>query len=507
MPAHFVAHEFASDPNVCETASVKFGLRLQILVLLGGLMALAFLPLYFAISTYTTVALGRAHQDNSRALGRTLAAYVAEAQGFRDPARLNDLLEAQVGERIAAVGVYDAQGQLRAKAGSKAGSLTSSIVPGREAIDQLNLPEPLLAVTVPGPEAAVTVLVKVREHDADALNRLLALYMSLIALALLVAAYFTLTYWIVRPLDQISGAAKRIASPTRHLEMPRSRSLEVPMAKSRELQALADSLNRMTATLLEEEQALRHKVKEVEEATAQLTQAQAQLVRSERLASVGQLAAGLAHEVGNPIAAMQGMQDLLLEGDLEPELQQDFIRRMRKETERISRILQDLLQFARPTKSEHERQPGVVEAAINETVTLVSPQPALRDVDLQLDVYPDLPLVTLPHEQLIQVLLNLILNAAAARSDGNILVRARELETAGQKLVELTVEDNGPGVDPKLVDTLFEPFVSTKDVGEGTGLGLSVCKGLIEASGGSIQLDLSHQPGARFVVTLIPLEP
>ena len=256
--------------------------------------------------------------------------------------------------------------------------------------------------------------------------------------------------------------------------------------------------------LLAEEEALRRKVDEVEEATRHLKEAQDRLVRSERLASVGRLAAGLAHEVGNPIAAIIGMQDLLLDGGLTDEESRDFLQRMQKETERIHVILRDLLQFARPAAPRDPAralEPGNVEAAVYDTVTLVSPQRSMRSVDLAVDVHSDLPAVSLGREQLVQVLLNLLLNAAdacEAQGHGHIVVRAEPSHDG----VRLSVADDGPGVSKDVRDRLFEPFVTTKDVGKGTGLGLAVCRGLVEAAGGTITLDPDHAPGARFVVEL-----
>jgi signal transduction histidine kinase len=218
---------------------------------------------------------------------------------------------------------------------------------------------------------------------------------------------------------------------------------------------------------------------------------------------VGRLAAGLAHEIGNPIAALMGLEDLLLDGDLDPREQKDFIRRMRAETERIHRTLRDLLQFARPA---HEAMngpaaPGDVEAAIHDTAALVVHQASMRDLELRIDVFPDLPHVTLSSTQLIQVLLNLILNAADAlqgRSGGQVAVVARAADGA----VRIDVEDNGQGVPAEVADQIFEPFFTTKEVGKGTGLGLSVCQGLVAAAGGTLSLDTSCQSGARFVVQL-----
>jgi signal transduction histidine kinase len=319
--------------------------------------------------------------------------------------------------------------------------------------------------------------------------------MGLVALALLVLSYFALTRLIVGPLDALSRAARRVAAGARVLEVPR--------AGARELVELGEGLSVMTEKLLAEEEALRKKVDEVERATLSLKEAQDRLVRSERLASVGRLAAGLAHEVGNPITAMIGMQDLLLEGGLDEAEQRDFIARMRKETVRISAILRDLLAFARPGAIAKASEPGNVESAVYDTVTLLTPQRAMRDVELSVDVHPDLPEVALSSEHLVQVLLNLLLNAAdACEGGGHVTVTASKSPLG----VLLAVEDDGPGVAADVRNRLFEPFVTTKDVGKGTGLGLAVCRGLVEAAGGSIQLDERHPKGARFVVELPPAQ-
>jgi signal transduction histidine kinase len=279
------------------------------------------------------------------------------------------------------------------------------------------------------------------------------------------------------------------------------RRLVVPRTSVRELAELGRSLRTMTERLLEEEEKLRHKIDEVERATQSLREAQDQVVRSERLASVGRLAAGLAHEIGNPIAAVMGLEDLLLEGGLAPDVERDFLLRMKKETERIHRILKDLLAFARPGEPG-ERGPdvaGSVEAAVHDTVALVMPHQSLKDVDIALDLHPELPEVALSRERLIQVVLNLVLNAADAVGAGGHVRIAAERSELG---VKLTVEDDGPGIDPKIIGRLFEPFATTKEVGKGTGLGLAVCRGLVESVGGTIALDASVTRGARFVIEL-----
>jgi signal transduction histidine kinase len=263
----------------------------------------------------------------------------------------------------------------------------------------------------------------------------------------------------------------------------------------------------MTVRLAREQEAMRLKVEELTRATRRLTETQSQLVRSERMASVGRLAAGVAHEIGNPLAALMGMQDLLLDGDLPPETQHDFLSRMKRETERIHLVLRDLLDFARPEKSEaadSHHPPAAVAAVVLDVLALVRPQRAFKDIAIKNDVTDETLLVTLSAGRLTQVVLNLVLNAvdaiamATTAREATITIRAQR-DGGG---VVVIVEDDGPGVPASMHEQLFEPFVTSKEVGKGTGLGLAVCRGIVESAGGSIALDATYDQGARFVVRL-----
>lgn len=327
------------------------------------------------------------------------------------------------------------------------------------------------------------------------LIRFLALYMGIFALGLLVFMYIAMTRLVVDPVERLSRAAARVADGDRRLEVPRG--------GARELADLGSSLSQMTERLRADEEKLRAKIEEATRYAKELEQAQARLVRSERLASVGRLAAGLAHEIGNPIAAILGFEELLLAGGLDEADQKDFLERMKRETERIHRILRDLLDFARPAtntlNADALATPGSVPNALDTARALLGPQKALRDVEMHLEVENDLPPVTLADEQLVQVLLNLLLNAADAvpAQGGRIDVRAKRYDQG----VRVEVEDNGSGIAPEIRDRLFEPFTTTKEVGKGTGLGLAVCRGLLEGAGGSINAE-AGAVGARFVFTL-----
>jgi signal transduction histidine kinase len=476
------------------------GLRPQLLLLLGGLLVLAFVPLQLALSTYTVVTLRQLDDAGAQTLGHALDAHVRELESVASAAELIAAL-GRIADGVALVAARATlDGGEPATLGDAATlrALEAASASGEPLPHMLRVHERRLwALAVHSPRGTTWLAIDAERSSARGrgLTGMFVLYAFLIGVSVLTLAYFALTRLIVRPLDELSGAAENVTLG--------KRKLPAPISAVRELRELGQSLERMTDRLLEEEQSLRAHIAEVERARADLARAQTQLVRSERLASVGRLAAGLAHEIGNPIAAMMGLADLLLDGELSPHEQRDFIKRMRAETERVHRTLKDLLQFARPRRERSPDRPasGDVEAAIHDTAALVVHQPSLQKLELHLDVEPGLSRVTLATEQLAQVILNLILNAADAlqsRADGRIAILARAVADG----VQIAVEDNGPGVPDDVAEHIFEPFFTTKEVGKGTGLGLSVCQGLVSAAGGTLGLDAVHTAGARFVVFL-----
>jgi signal transduction histidine kinase len=465
---------------------------LQILLLLGGLLVLAFFPLLLALGTYTQVTLRQVDDEHTRALAGVTLGYLSAVR--HSPQALATWLEDEgedAGVLALSVGGEDGWsfGEPVALAALAQSHDTGKVLGVRLGEQRVAA----LAFSDESGELRVLLRASSASARGSTLIRMFGLYAFLIALALITLAYWALTHLIVRPLDQLAQAAHSVTLG--------SRQLIVPVVRARELGELAHGLEQMTRRLLDEEESLRRKIDEVQRATEELKKAQAQVVRSERLGSVGRLAAGLAHEVGNPIAALIGLLDLVLEGGLEPHEQQDFLRRMRSETERVNRTLKDLLQFARPSRDadQRENEPGDVEAAVHDTATLVLHQASMQGVELAIDVFPGLSRVTLGREQLVQVLLNLLLNAADALSGkGHVWVHARP----GSDGVEILVEDDGPGIPPDVAEHVFEPFFTTKEVGKGTGLGLSVCQALVAAAGGSLSLDQTAPRGARFLIRL-----
>ncbi|MBX3220345.1 MAG: HAMP domain-containing histidine kinase [Labilithrix sp.] len=474
------------------------GLRLQIVLALAGVMLLAYVPLFFAIAQVTRGTSLAYREDAARSLGRAVAAHVAEVRA-NDPASLDRAIASHVGEGGAlAVGVYGPAGEVLARGGADASLLGSPPRPYGESARRVTSPSGrAMDVILPsGSDGAV--LVRVRAEDDPArtsqLVRGIALYMTVFAIAILAFAYIALTRTIVRPIEELARAADRVATGGRDLDLPAS--------GAREVADLGASVRAMTARLLKEEQALRNKVDELTTTTKRLGETREQLAGSEHMASVGKLAAGVAHEIGNPIAAIMGMHDLIEDAETTDEIRADFLRRMRKETERIHVVVRDLLEYARPEDGPASIRPAraLVSEVVDDALALVRPQRDFKAIETRLEVEPELA-VALSPQRLTQVLLNLLLNAGAAlggSAGGAVTVRAKKTG----ETVRIEVEDDGPGVPRDIAPRIFDPFVTTKDVGAGTGLGLAVCRGIVEGAGGRIFVDLAYDAGARFVVEL-----
>jgi len=243
--------------------------------------------------------------------------------------------------------------------------------------------------------------------------------------------------------------------------------------------------------------------------TTQEKRAQAQLVLADRLASLGTLAAGVAHEINNPVAIMieeaGWIGDLLADGVVGDPKAEAEIRQAAGEIatqgKRCREITHKLLSFAR--KTESTVVPADLAKVAAEIAGLARQKAKFAGVDLEVRTEADLPPVALSISEMQQVLLNLINNAidavsASGRENGKVVVGlAREGEG-----VVLSVADNGPGIAPEAAGRIFEPFFTTKPAGEGTGLGLSICRGLVAKMGGELRMESAPGRGATFFVSL-----
>jgi two-component system NtrC family sensor kinase len=227
---------------------------------------------------------------------------------------------------------------------------------------------------------------------------------------------------------------------------------------------------------------------------------QEQLIQSEKMSAVGQLVAGVAHDLNNPLASVLGFADFLVESPDVPSNLREPIRVIQQESLRAATIVKNLLGFAR--KQEHRRQKTALRQLLEGTMVLLRNQLMADHVEVRLEIEPDFPQVYVNHNQLQQVFVNLIHNASQAISStgrpGEIIIRARQ----GINGVIIEVIDDGPGMPEDLAEQAFEPFFTTKPEGQGTGLGLNICQGIVKEHGGRITLTTAPGEGATFTVEL-----
>jgi two-component system, NtrC family, sensor kinase len=225
----------------------------------------------------------------------------------------------------------------------------------------------------------------------------------------------------------------------------------------------------------------------------------ARLLQTYKLAALGQMTAGITHELNNPLTTIMGYGQLLLEQPLEAKALAD-VRRICQEGERAGRIVRSLLMLAREAKIE--RSPVNLNEVVERTLRLCSYDLKKAGIAIEIDLDPELPATLANPVQLQQLALNLVVNAQQAIAEGGRPGRMALRTRHDDSRVYLSVEDDGPGIPPELHDRIFEPFFTTKPVGVGTGLGLSIVRGILRQHGGEIQVSSRHGSGAIFTVEL-----
>jgi signal transduction histidine kinase len=315
--------------------------------------------------------------------------------------------------------------------------------------------------------------------------------LAAVAAALLSAAM--LLRWVGRPMERLLAAAARLGDAG---DFP---ALGPPGEPVLGLSRAAVAFERTALALAEERRRLAAKVAELEAANAALAATREGLLRAERLASVGRLAAGVAHEVGNPLGAITGYADLartrVLAGRVDEAV--EFLQRVGEECGRIDTIVRDLLDFARP--SAPALRPVALAAAFEDALRIARVQPRFREVQVSVEVAPGTPPVGADPGQLVQVLLNLLLNAAdATGGKGRVRLAARAVD--GRP--EIEVADDGTGIAEPDLPRIFDPFFTTKAPRAGAGLGLAVCHGIVESFGGEIVAANGPGGGALFTIRL-----
>jgi signal transduction histidine kinase len=273
-----------------------------------------------------------------------------------------------------------------------------------------------------------------------------------------------------------------------------------------EFSVLSSSLNKMLHRITEDKRVLRETIESLQTANRELTIAQNEVIRAEKLATVGRLTSGIAHEIGNPIGIVLGYLDLMKQTNLNPEERNDFIARSEKEITRINHIIRQLLDMSR--SSAGQAKSISVHQLLQDLMVVFNYQPTASEIrfESRLDASEDT--VFADPDRLRQVFLNVLLNAVDAlhskpTSQPQIrLVTACHLGEAGTRSIEIIVHDNGPGIQPSDLSRVFDPFFTTKQPGQGTGLGLSVSFMIIEKLGGHMSVSSSEEEGTAFQVIL-----
>jgi two-component system NtrC family sensor kinase len=237
---------------------------------------------------------------------------------------------------------------------------------------------------------------------------------------------------------------------------------------------------------------------------AQRVESEIRLLQSEKQASVGRLAAGVAHEINNPLTGVLTFTHMLLRRkDINEEIRADLTT-IAKATERVRTIVKGLLDFSRQTVLAPE--PTDINELVRSAVKLVENNALVKGVHLTFTPIEGLPVRKVDRSAMQGVLLNIIMNALdATRAGGSILVTTNlgySASTMTEKRIEISVTDTGHGIPSENLDKIFDPFFTTKDVGQGTGLGLSVSLGIIERHGGSIQVQSTMGKGSTFTIWL-----
>jgi two-component system NtrC family sensor kinase len=311
--------------------------------------------------------------------------------------------------------------------------------------------------------------------------------------ALSVIVYFT-TSNIIRPLKKLLHATEKIARG--YLDY------RVKVTSDDELGQLATSFNSMTEELqrtTDDYQALTHGLEEkVKERARQLEAAQDQLVQSEKMTSLGKMAAGIAHEINNPLTSILINSHLIAEAGPDRPDVHDNLKLIIDETTRCSEIVKGLLEFSRQTPPEKKR--ADVNQLIDETLLLMKSHLIASKSKIVTDPGENLPTALVDANKIKQVFANLILNALEAMPGGGLLtIRTRASEDLGE--ITIQFEDNGCGIGQEMMSKIFDPFFSTK-AAKGTGLGLSVSYGIVEQHSGKIDVQSELGKGTTVTVTL-----
>jgi len=330
--------------------------------------------------------------------------------------------------------------------------------------------------------------------------------LGFIAFAALLVGFFVHRL-VYLPLRDLESGAQRLS--TGNLDQA------IPVRSGDEFGKLASSFNVMTDALRNSRAELRGwgrtLEQKVDSRTQELRLAQAETMRGEKLASVGLLASGVAHELNNPLTGILTFSHLVRQKMPDKSTDAEDMDLVIRETKRCAAIIKRLLDFAR--EKLPEKKFTDLNQVIDDTVRIVEQPAHLRDIEITVHLDRTLPPIWIDADQIKQVIMNMLVNAQhAVEEKGSITVSTRRsldpraLASEPKPMVEISIVDTGCGIPEANLQRIFDPFFTSKDVGKGTGLGLSVSHGIVEAHGGLIEVESKVGEGSTFRV-LLPLTP
>jgi len=356
-----------------------------------------------------------------------------------------------------------------------------------------------LVAALPDAHAAAGMPLAQALHPLWAKERAIAVYLVFNAVILAALAFFRFLRRYALPIDRMARSIENYQSDG----LPGGLLTE---HATNELGQLSRSIEAMVRRIEADREKLTETVAELAAKNALLRDNQREMIRTEKLAAVGRLAAGLAHEIGNPLSVAQGYLQLLGMGQCSEQERDEYLGKTVRELERMDRLIRRLLDYARSGQGLPARADA--QALLAEMVEDLAAQPFLKGMELAFIPQAQDCEVLVDGEQLRQVILNCVLNAADAidaagrRSSGKITVAAaRDTERGGLPALRITVVDNGVGIPDALIEAVFDPFFTTKEPGAGTGLGLSVSLALVESMQG--RMELRSQAGEGATVSII----
>jgi two-component system, NtrC family, sensor kinase len=328
-------------------------------------------------------------------------------------------------------------------------------------------------------------------------KQVLIVYFALDFFLLLGLGSYIFSKIVVSPINRLLAATGKITGG--------NYGQRLRISGSAELARLAGAFNEMSNTLLNKDRQVAEQVTALEKANFELRQARQQAIHSEKMASIGLLAAGMAHEVGTPLAAIMGYAELMTGDEHDGDAICDYAHRISQECARIDRIVRGLLDFSRPRTSNVE--PVDVSQVIRDSVDLLGQQGAFKQIKVTTYFEKRLSPALADSHLIQQVLINLLLNSRDAMPNGgkiNVRVTKGDSMPTGQlqEYVRVEVLDNGVGIPSENISSIFEPFFTTKPPGRGTGLGLAISARVIEGLGGKITVQSTIGRGSCFTLWL-----